>query len=108
MEFVPGKNFSQIGYESHEIPDYEFVNRIIENLQNVIIKTRNGERNDEDLRIAQSVRRASTRYSTVEPATYFSLQYMKIRPLISLIRQDLSYLVIRVVYLHMPLLNMEC
>jgi hypothetical protein len=40
--------------------------------------------------------------------TYFPLKYMKIRPLISLIRQDLSYLVIRVAYLHMPLLNIQC
>ena len=69
--------------------------------------TRRRERSDKDLRIAQSVRRASTRYSTAEPAIYFSLKYMKIRPLISLIRQDLSHLVIRVAYLHMPLLNME-
>jgi hypothetical protein len=71
-------------------------------------KVRKGERNDKDLRIAQSVRRASTRYSTAEPVTYFPLKYMKIRPLISLIRQDLSYLVIRVAYLHMPLLNIQC
>ena len=34
-------------------------------------ETRKGERNDKDLRIAQSVRHASTRYSTAEPATYF-------------------------------------
>jgi hypothetical protein len=39
---------------------------------------------------------------------YLFPKYMKRRPLISLIRQDLSHLVIRAVYLHMPLPNMEC
>jgi hypothetical protein len=69
---------------------------------------RSEERNDYLLQIAQSVRRTSMRYSTAALDTYFFLKYMKIRPLILLIRQDLSHLVIRAVYLHMPLPNMEC
>ena len=72
------------------------------------IATRNRERIDKDLQIAQSVRRTSMRNSTAELATYFPHNFMKIRPLISTIRLDLSYLAIKVVYLHMPLPNMEC
>ncbi len=65
---------------------------------------RSEERNDYLLRIAQSVRRTSMRYSTAALAIYFFPKYMKIR----LNRQDLSHLVIRAVYLHIPLPNMEC
>jgi len=57
---------------------------------------------------SQSVRRTSMRYSTAALAIYFFPKYMKIRPLIFNIRQDLSYLAIRVAYLHMLLPNTEC